>query len=217
MKIEVGKIYKNNNGEIIKINSLEPVDDYPFLGDDGFYYTKTGNFYLETNCDLDLIEEVATGENMNDYEKIIEDLQNRVRALEERLTPCDGATAEHKKWLPVGGEWWIDGEGYVKKTDSSDKTKEFGTERPTQQQAERAAVEMRRFNRLLSLRDELCEDDVVDWSDGNKEKYTVAFNIESKYWMTYTGYVIKSTEPCFSSVETAQKACNMLNNGEVEL
>jgi hypothetical protein len=216
MKIEVGKIYKNNNGEIIKINSLEPVDDYPFLGDDGFYYTKTGNFYLETNCDLDLIEEVITGENMNDYEKTIEDLQSRVKALEERLTPCDGATAEPVKWSPVGGEWWIDGEGNVKKTDSSDETKEFGTERPTQQQAERAAIEMRKFNRLLALRDELCGDTVVDWNT-REAKYFLCHNEESKIWVINTSFCQSINTIYFTTLESAKRACDMLNSGEVEL
>jgi hypothetical protein len=31
---------------------------------------------------------------MNDYEKTIKDLQDRVKSLEERLTPCNGAVAE---------------------------------------------------------------------------------------------------------------------------
>jgi len=47
---------------------------------------------------------------MNDYEKTIEVLQNRVRALEERLTPCNGAVVGLKKWSPVGGDWCIDRE-----------------------------------------------------------------------------------------------------------
>ncbi len=216
MKIEVGKIYKNNNGEIIKINSLEPVDDYPFLGDDGFYYTKTGNFYLETNCDLDLIEEVTTGENMNDYEKTIKDLQSRVKALEERLTPCDGAVAEPKKWSPVGGEWWIDGEGNVKKTDSFDKTKEFGTERPTQQQAERAAIEMRKFNRLLALRDELCGDD-ANWLAG-KNNYWVYYDYEEDNYGFCSNSIMQTIGLVYFSTEASvQRACEMLNSGEVEL
>jgi len=119
------------------------------------------------------------------------------------------------KWQPIGGEWFIGCDDSVHNYPSRNDYKVF--ERPTKEQAKRAAVEMRRFNRLLALRDELCGDDEIDWSDGNKEKYTVAFNVESKLWMTYTGYVIKSTEPCFSTNESAQRACDMLNIGEVEL
>ncbi len=155
---------------------------------------------------------------MNDYEKTIKDLQDRVKSLELLLQPKGCATKpKPKKWSPVGGRYYIRGDGEVRNDASSNETREFGTEHPTEAQAKRAAVEMRKFNRLLALRDELCGDEVVDWSDGNKEKYTVAFNVESKLWMTYTGYVIKSTEPCFSTIKHAQRACDMLNSGEVEL
>jgi hypothetical protein len=153
---------------------------------------------------------------MNDYEKTIKDLQDRVRALESRLTPCDGAVAEPKKWSPVGGDWWIDGRGEVEEADTSFGSQEFGVERPTEQQAVRAALEIRKFNRLLALRDEMCGDDVVDWNSSNTPKYFLVYNAFENVWdlsATHKSFVT----PCFKTEEQARLACNMLNFGEVEL
>ena len=61
------------------------------------------------------------------------------------------------KWNPVGGNNWIDnGKVYLSVIGSTNHIRQFGLERPTLEQAQRAAVEMRRFNRLLALRDEEC-------------------------------------------------------------
>jgi hypothetical protein len=150
---------------------------------------------------------------MNDYEKTIKDLQDRVKSLEERLTPCDGAVAEPKKWSPVGGTWHIDANGIFRNSISTTNRREFGTERPTQKQAERAALEMRKFNRLLALRDELCGDD----ENYDRWLHTLAFKVTAGKWEAITAYDYKVNTVLFSTKETAQKACDMLNSGEVEL
>ena len=76
--------------------------------------------------------------------------------------------------------------------------------------------EMRRFNRLLALRDELCDGEVVDWTDDD-EKYYVYFSHESGAWYVSSDEFCESIHPYFTSENVAQKACNMLNSGEVEL
>jgi len=153
---------------------------------------------------------------MNDYEKTIEVLQNRVRALEKLLMAFDGAVAEPKKWSPVNGGWWIDGRGEVEEADTSFGSQEFGVERPTEQQAERASIEMRRFNRLLALRDEMCGDDVMDWNSSNTPKYFLVYNAFENVWDLSA--IHKSfVTPCFKTEEQARLACNMLNLGKVEL
>jgi len=148
---------------------------------------------------------------MNDYEKTIKDLQDRVRALELLLQPKGCATKPNpKKWSPVGGDWWVKGEGDVVEALQSPLAKEFGTERPTQQQAERAAVEMRRFNRLLALRDELCGDEV-------RHVYEISFDTEDKKWVASDIGCFKAVTVGFEQERHAQRACDMLNSGEVEL
>jgi hypothetical protein len=77
--------------------------------------------------------------------------------------------------------------------------------------------EMRRFTRLLALRDELCPDFVVDWSLENKGNFVLRFSFLQNVWKpdpygTYDGRI----GPYFSK-EAAEIACKMLNSGEVEL
>ena len=145
---------------------------------------------------------------MKDIKKEIEDLKARIQELENQIEPV--------KWQPVGGEWYVDAEGDVVKIDSSDKFKEFGVERPTEEQAERAAVEMRKFNRLLALRDELCGDDVVDFNNGTFKHYLAYCNSRKK-WDVGTTIVTQFCTPFFPTEESAHHACEMLNSGEVEL
>jgi len=144
-------------------------------------------------------------------EKTIKSLQEHaesLRSMLEKETP--------KKWSPVGGDFFINVDGSVEEGDTEREMRLFGLERPTQQQAERAAVEMRRFNRLLALRDELCGDEVVDWSN-NKETYFVFYSKQSNMWKKDYILNIKFETPLFTSHDSAQKACDMLNSGEVEL
>ena len=98
--------------------------------------------------------------------------------------------------------------------DSRVFTKEFGLERKTREQAERAAVEMRRFNRLLALRDEICGE--IDESPYCL-KYYVYFIKQQGMWRWAEGLSVVYVTPHFTSEESAQKACDMLNSGEVEL
>ena len=154
---------------------------------------------------------------MNEYEIMIKNLENRVTELEKQLFAGAVKTVEPVKWQPKGGDFYMRGDGYVVEVNSSIKTKECGTERDTYEQAERASIEMRRFNRLLALRDELCGDEVVDWSDLEKDKYWAFFSHERGCWYTSYSNTCQTVTPSFTTFELAQKACDMLNSGEVEL
>jgi hypothetical protein len=124
---------------------------------------------------------------------------------------------EVKQWSPVGGDWFIFGEGGVVESETTKNAREFGHERPTEQQAERAAVEMRKFNRLLALRDELCGDELVDWNANNTLKYCLEYNHVHEKWCVDYWEQLEYVTPCFTKHEHAQRACNMLNSGEVVL
>lgn len=147
---------------------------------------------------------------MNGIKKEIADLKTRIQELENQI-------AEPIKWSPVGGAWWIDITGPVDIGKSNNEIKQFGIERPTKEQAERAAVEMRKFNRLLALRDELCGDDVVDWSYESNFKYTLEFNVDEKRWCVDATRIYQKIAVYFTTEKDAQRACDMLNSGEVEL
>jgi hypothetical protein len=150
---------------------------------------------------------------MNDYEKTIKDLQDRVKSLEERLTPCNGAVAEPKKWSPVGGEYYVCNGNAIRALSSTNAPREFGMERPTKEQAKRAAIEMRKFNRLLALRDELCGDDA-----GLGIYHVIFQNTDGTYFIGYSEQQNnKIGSVRFTTKEHANRACDMLNSGEVEL
>ena len=150
---------------------------------------------------------------MNDLQKELQELKEKVADLESRILFPN----EPVKWQPKGGYWQVDCEGDVIAVDSFSHQKEFGTKRITKEQAERAAVEMRRFNRLLALRDELCGDEVVDWKDRRKENHYVYFAYDRKIWHVSANVACETITPYFTTLELAQKACDMLNSGEVEL
>ena len=147
---------------------------------------------------------------MNNLQKELQELKAKVAVLES------GIVAEPVKWQPKGGYLQINCGGDVVSVNSFSHQKEFGTKRITKEQAERAAVEMRRFNRLLALRDELCGDEVVDWND-HKYKHYVYFSHSRGKWFPEFNDDYESINPYFTNRELAQKACDMLNSGEVEL
>ena len=150
---------------------------------------------------------------MNDLQKELQELKAKVADLESRIV------AEPVKWQPKGGEWFInqcnDTVEYWKM--NVEATKVAGLERQTEEQAKRAAVEMRRFNRLLALRDELCGDTPIDWDNSEGEKYRLSFDHAFSKWGWDSFCILESITPHFPTKKLAQKACDMLNSGEVTL
>ena len=155
---------------------------------------------------------------MNEYEIMIKNLENRVTELEKQLFAGAVKTVEPVKWQPEGGDWYVSGSGKVFwYTTRTQGYKEFGTERATEEQAELASIEMRRFNRLLALRDELCGDEVVDWENGEDKHYLYHWGGDAPKWRIGIDTYSRVQTPYFTSYDLAQKACDMLNSGEVEL
>jgi len=149
---------------------------------------------------------------MNDLQKELQDLKAKVAELEARIVAEPVA-----KWQPKGGDFYVGTGGSVSMIDSRVFTKEFGIERETREQAQRAAVEMRRYNRLLALRDELYADKDVNWLNDKEEKYSLYYSHEKGKWELDWNVTNESIQPYFTTLESAQKACDMLNSGEVEL
>ena len=151
---------------------------------------------------------------MLDLQKELTALKEKVADLESRILFPNEPVA---KWQPKGGDWWIDEGGEVFAAQTSSESRKFGTERATKEQAERAAVEMRRFNRLLALRDELCGDEVVNWENGEEKHYLYHWNGDTPKWRIGIDTYSRVQTPYFTNYDLAQKACDMLNSGEVEL
>ena len=158
---------------------------------------------------------------MNEYEIMIKNLENRVTELEKQLFAGAVKTVEPVKWQPKGGRWFIDadaGGDVIDYGSSNEHTRLFGIERQNKEQAERATVEMRKFNRLLALRDELCGgDEVVNWENGEDKHYLYHWGGDAPKWRIGIDTYSRVQTPYFTSYDLAQKACDMLNSGEVEL
>ena len=150
---------------------------------------------------------------MNDLQKELQDLKAKVAELEARIA----AKPAVKKWEPKGGGFMVWCSGDIEELDSINSSRCFGAERETREQAERAAVEMRRFNRLLALRDELYADKDVNWLNDKEEKYSLYYSHEKGKWELDWNVTNESIQPYFTTLESAEKACDMLNSGEVEL
>ena len=154
---------------------------------------------------------------MNEYEIMIKNLENRVTELEKQLFAGAVKTVEPVKWQPKGGDWRIDVEGNAFEFSNNELSYYFGTARQTKEQAQRASVQMRRFNRLLALRDELCGDAVVNWTDNESNKWILYFDGKNNEWTTGKNQYMQYVGVYFANEASAQKACDMLNSGEVEL
>ena len=63
----------------------------------------------------------------------------------------------------------------------------------------------------------MCGDDVVDWKDRRKENHYVYFAYDRKIWHVSANVACETITPYFTTQALAQKACDMLNSGEVEL
>lgn len=140
----------------------------------------------------------------------------------EALQKGESITIEPPKkssWEPVDGEYEIYSSGEIasKYIDSGHiKRKTFGTVRTTEELAEKAAKEMRSFNRLLAYRDEFCPDYKPDWTDMRKPKYYVSFNHINKKWMCYSNNASETFAPCFPET-IVKELVEKLNSGEVVL
>ena len=148
---------------------------------------------------------------MNNLQKELNALKEKIADLESRIV------AEPVKWQPEGGDWYIGYSGEVFKLSTTRECREFGSERATKEKAQRASVEMRKFNRLLALRDELCGDGVVDWENGEDKHYLYYWDGDAPKWRIGIDTYSRVQTPYFTNYDLAQKACDMLNSGEVEL
>ena len=157
--------------------------------------------------------------NIEEEIKALESTLCRLKDLQKQQ--CAAATQVVRKWWePVGGDWWITSNQEVIPATTSincEMATLYGSRRPTLQQAKRAAVEMRRFNRLLALRDELCGDDLPNWESEITDKWRVYRDNRAGEWNVGKNQYMQDVGVYFTKEEHAQRACDMLNSGEVIL
>jgi len=117
-----------------------------------------------------------------------------------------------KKWEPKNGRWVISSNGTVMKTITMTKSQLFGTERQTEEQAEKAAVAMRRFNRLLAYRDEFAPGYIFQYGGINSYVYT-----RDHLWLLGNTRHHHIPTNVYFPERVADELCRKLNSGDVIL
>ena len=147
--------------------------------------------------------------------------KERIKKIEKELFELKKEVANEERWEPLGGTWHIQSDGNPCPSDSSGRFRNFGIERPTEEQAKKAAKAMRIHNRLDAYVAEFDPHWKADWDDNTQAKFYVYKDIDEEQWckqwcvgcntsIYYPGFV-------FMSKECAEGLVEKLNSGEVVL
>lgn len=146
------------------------------------------------------------------------ELENELKLLESGAASIrEQLTAMPKQWEPEGGRYFICASGNVANEESTTECKIFGTERKTREAAERAAIEMRKFNRLLAYRDEFAPGYEPDWNDETTEKTYVLQDRASGKYLVADNIMCQTLGAVYMPFDVAHSLCRKLNSGEVVL
>lgn len=141
----------------------------------------------------------------------------RIQKAEKELAEAKAALEEVRQWEPVGGEYYIRPTGAIWQGGSENIYRQFGTEYPTEEQAEKARDAMRTHNRLLAYVGEHAPDYEPDWENGDERKGCVYYNYATgKYYVSSTGCA-QTLGAVYMPVPVARELAARLNNGEVVL
>lgn len=149
--------------------------------------------------------------------KKLEQLLKQKQEIEEQIKLIDQSIEQEQKkqkWQPVYGDFCISANGKVGQYKSSQEFKYFGTERQTQEQAEKSRDKMRVFNRLLSYHDEFCPDH--EFVIG-KYNYCITYNNDLKKFTYKSNDVLDYQCAIYFPEQIAKELSEKLNSGEVEL
>lgn len=153
------------------------------------------------------------GEIEMSVEKRIKELKKLISILEQEYNSTQSESNDMNQWEPEGGEHFIYCDGNVCWGESSDECKAFGIERPTKELADKAAICMRKMNRLLAYKDEYAPG--YEFGD-NVRNASFYIDDNDKYAVEYTLITINPFAIYFPE-DVAKDLCRKLNNGEVVL
>lgn len=106
-KLEVGQRYENSVEQVVKIVKNNGSKDYPFMGDNGEYYTPEGQYNIECSDEFDLIELLPEKPTacLAELEATREELDKKIKELKKNTqTLYCGAffLADHKALIHLG-------------------------------------------------------------------------------------------------------------------
>ena len=147
------------------------------------------------------------------------ELENELKLLESGAAAIrEQLAAMPKQWEPDGGEFSINKlDGCVFKSITSPGWRRAGLERKTREAAERAAIEMRKFNRLLAYRDEFAPGYEPDWCAQEEDKHYVFQDRASGKYQVADNITCQTLGAVYLPFDVAVELCRKLNSGEVVL
>ena len=153
--------------------------------------------------------------DMNTLQKQLEEMKQKIAELEALVNNQQGKS-EVKQWEPVGGEWYVDCTGDASEAPSSEGCREFGLERPTEEQAEKARDEMRVYHRLLAYVHEHAPDYEYNPDEDNYYIEKNLYDFSDKYRID-SDSSYKRVGVVYMPEDVAGELCRKLNSGEVVL
>lgn len=146
----------------------------------------------------------------------IEQLQAKLKLAEEMVAECRDrliGIKEIKKWEPMKGKYTINVLGEVINARCDESNGGFGMERNSIEEANKALIEMRKFNRLLAYRDEFAPD--YEYKSYQRN-YCVFYCHAIGAWGYREDSGYQSVQ-VYMPEQVAIELCEKLNSGEVEL
>lgn len=154
-------------------------------------------------------------EELQTLQTMYKNLGDKLESL-QKLQAEAPAAPKRPKWVPKEGTWvatLLERNSYSCSGVAPQGVVEAGLLRETQERAERASVELRRYSRLLAYRDEFAPDYVIP----EEGKQTYVLNCTKGTWHFRASVVGRfATEVCFPE-GVARRLADKLNSGEVEL
>ena len=132
------------------------------------------------------------------------------------LPPSGRWITSFEPWESPPGPWWINANGEVDKAPSSRDTRLFGTERPTEPQALKAAEKMRRFNVMQAYIDKYAPNYEPDCGNICEPKYYATHNHKTGKWVRGVDYQCEDVKP-YGPRGVVNGLIEKLNRGEIVL
>ena len=143
-------------------------------------------------------------------------LEQNIERMEKELVEMKVKLKAGEKWVPKGGDWFVDFNGKVKNYRGINlECSWFGTSFQTQEQAETASKLMRERNRIIQYVLEHEPNWNFKFVEG-EHNYYINFNHKSAEWC-YGFMIRQKSQDILMPKWVAQKLADDLNSGRVEL
>ena len=153
---------------------------------------------------------------MRNYETEIAWLKQQLAELEAKI--AEDYKPKIVRWNPKNCNFWLGGALSISENTCAIPVgySEAGFGRPTRAQAEAAAVDIRKYARLLAYKDEFAPEYEPNWTDDGKIKFRIAYCHSQKLW-AYESSVTAENITVYFPKEVAASLVGKLNSGEVVL